>query len=457
MSSPEGLGAPSPAASWRLGLAVRAVRVINRGVRLLRLGSGTVAGGRVGLAIAPGLLRSLLAGRTTALVSGTNGKTTTTRLLAVALGAGSGAGSTEVAGPGATAVVTNATGSNMPAGHVAALADAAPGAMAVLEVDEGYLPELVATARPAVVVLLNLSRDQLDRTNEVRMTANRWRAALAGSPATVVANADDPLVVWAAGGAQRCVWVAAGLRWRFDAVGCPACEGRIRFCDGWGCDCGYRRPEPAVAVEDSGGGVVAAFADGRRLPVELRIPGRFNQANAVLAAVAAEALGVRAAVGLRAMQSVDAIAGRFAVHSIAGAQARLLLAKNPAGWAELLDIVGPSRQPVVVGINARVADGRDPSWLWDVPFEALRGRRVVATGERCLDLSVRLRYAEVDHDIVRDPRHAIARAAGFTGVADPSVALNRGADGATDVGAVEVNAKVEFIGNYTAFHDLLGR
>ena len=108
-------------------------------------------------------------------MSGTNGKTTTTRLLAVALG-----------GP----VVTNATGSNMPAGHVAALCEGESDVPVVLEVDEGYLPALLEATAPRAVVLLNLSRDQLDRTNEVRMLAGRWRRALAG------ADRDD-------GGGQR--------------------------------------------------------------------------------------------------------------------------------------------------------------------------------------------------------------------------------------------------------------
>ena len=187
-----------------------------------------MAGGHAGLAVDPKLLEHLTAGRRVALVSGTNGKTTTTRLLAVAL---EGA-----LGP----VATNATGSNMPTGHVTALAVAPPGAPAVLEVDEGYLPGLVRTLAAEVVVLLNLSRDQLDRTNEVRMVSNRWRTALSGSPATaVVANADDPLVVWAASAADKPTWVAAGLSWRKDAVGCPACAGRVEFASagegGWAC------------------------------------------------------------------------------------------------------------------------------------------------------------------------------------------------------------------------------
>ena len=169
-----------------------------------------------------------------------------------------------------------------------------------------------------------------------------------------------------------------------------------------------------------------------------------------MAAAAAEALGVPAERALAAMAGVGEVAGRFTTRSVAGVATRLMLAKNPAGWSELLDLVCPGTGPVVVGINARVADGRDPSWLWDVPFERLAGRPVVATGERCLDLSVRLRYAEVAHRTVRDPVAAVIAAAGpVTGgtVAGQS-------DVATDDGT---EGRVEFIGNYTAFFDLLGR
>ncbi|MGO9456009.1 MAG: DUF1727 domain-containing protein, partial [Acidimicrobiales bacterium] len=141
---------------WRTRAGRAATLATNAVSRRLRLGGGTVVGGRVGLAVDHGLLARLAAGRPVALVSGTNGKTTTTRLLAVALG-----------GP----VVTNATGSNMPAGHVAALCEGESDVPVVLEVDEGYLPALLEATAPRAVVLLNLSRDQLDRTNEVRMLA----------------------------------------------------------------------------------------------------------------------------------------------------------------------------------------------------------------------------------------------------------------------------------------------
>ncbi|MDA8075836.1 MAG: MurT ligase domain-containing protein [Actinomycetota bacterium] len=412
----------------RARAAVVATRVVNALSRRLAAGSGTVAGGHVGLAVDPRLLEHLAAGRRVALVSGTNGKTTTTRLLAVALEGSLGR------------IATNATGSNMPTGHVTALAGAPPGAPAVLEVDEGYLPGLVGALVPEVVVLLNLSRDQLDRTNEVRMLSNRWRRAFSGSPATaVVANADDPLVVWAALPAAKPTWVAAGLSWRRDAIGCPACAGRVEFSSaekgGWACACGFARPRPDVVLDAD----EIVLADGRRHRLTLALPGRFNRANAVMAAAAAATMGVGWEESLRQIAAVGEVAGRFSVVEVGGCSARVMLAKNPAGWRELLDLVAPGERPVVVGINARVADGRDPSWLWDVPFERLCGRQVVATGERCRDLSVRLRYAEVAHRTVRDEVAAVRAA---------WMAHGGGTPGAADV---------DFIGNYTAFTDVMSR
>jgi lipid II isoglutaminyl synthase (glutamine-hydrolysing) len=407
----------------RARLASATTRVVNAASRRLGRGQGTVAGGRAGLRLDPKLLEHLSAGRQVALVTGTNGKTTTTRLLTVALAAAG------------DAVVSNETGSNMPPGHVAALAGSHAD-HAVLEVDEVYLPRVLTATGAVVVVLLNLSRDQLDRTNEVRMVAGRWRAALAAAPHThVVANADDPLVVWSAGVARDVHWVGAGLRWRLDAVGCPACEGRIEFGEGgWSCaGCGFARPQPeATLVLSADGTSSAVWADGRTRPVRLALPGRFNQANALIAAVAAEACGVDARAALEAMAEVDEVAGRFTVRAFGDVEARLMLAKNPAGWDELLDLVARSEAPLVVSINARVADGADPSWLWDVPYERLAGRSVVATGDRFRDLSVRLRYAGVPHTTEPDPVQAVTKAADGT------------------------HAVVDVIGNYTAFHDLLG-
>ncbi len=413
----------------RYRAALFTTRAVNAASRRLGRGRGTVAGGRAGLRVDPQLLEHLASSRQVALVTGTNGKTTTTRLLTVALASGG------------AAVVSNETGSNMPPGHVAALAADRGAPQAVLETDEIYLPRVLAATRATTVVLLNLSRDQLDRTNEVRMVAGRWRAALAAAPhTTVVANADDPLVVWGAGAAARVHWVAAGLGWQLDAAGCPSCEGHISFgADGtWACGsgCGFTRPAPMAALVD-GSPPRGVWADGRSRPIALALPGRFNQTNALMAAVAAESMGIDAAAALVAMAGVAEVAGRFTSRTVGGVPARLMLAKNPAGWGELLTLVAGDPGPIVVSINARVADGADPSWLWDVPFERLGGRTVVATGDRCRDLSVRLRYAGVTHTMETDPVAAVRRAAPDD-------------DGAGD------GAPVDVIGNYTAFNELLG-
>ena len=389
----------------RTRVAALAGRMVAEVSRRAGAGEGSVIGGRVTLAIDPRALELMASGHQVALVSGTNGKTTTTRLLAAALA---------TRGP----VSSNSAGANLLPGLVSAMSWEKPGAIVALEVDEGLLSKAVETIHPAVVVLLNLSRDQLDRIGEVRLHAEAWRRTLEKSPGTaVVANVDDPLVVWAAGSSEQVIWVGTGQRWRSDAAACPNCGSRIRWSpepiDGtgvpWACTgCELARPTPALWLE----GVDLVCADGRRFPIRLRLPGWCNRANATMAAAAVVALGLEAGWAVRAMARVGAVSGRYEVVCVDDVSIRLLLAKNPAGWAETLDLIRPPPIPVVVGINARVADGRDPSWLWDVPFERLRGRLVVATGERGRDLAVRLRYAEVSHTFVPTYQEAVAAAGG---------------------------------------------
>ena len=428
-------------------MAVKVASGINRLSRLLGRGSGTVIGGRAGLAVDPMLLAVLAKDRDVALVSGTNGKTTTTGMLVAALSE-----------PDSVGVATNITGANMPAGHVAALIGTRPVGTVVLEVDEAYLGRLIEDTHPQVVVLLNLSRDQLDRISEVRMLVDRWRSALGrldpvghgGSRTVVVANADDPMVVWAASTAPEVRWVGVGQVWHDDAVGCPACGGRIVFeaSGSWNCDhCGFGRPERFAWLE----GDVLVLADGRRFPVVIGLPGQFNRANAAMVAVAAPEFAgthcqppVSITTAVERLSKLHEVAGRFSTVQRKGRDIRLLLAKNPAGWTAIFDLLGESgdpTSPVVLSINARVADGFDTSWLWDVPFERLIGRAVVATGERCRDLAVRLRYAEVDHRVVPDVLEAVDMAIGNAG----------------RLSVASASIPVEFLGNYTAFAQLRSR
>jgi UDP-N-acetylmuramyl tripeptide synthase len=163
--------------------------------------------------------------------------------------------------------------------------------------------------------------------------------------------------------------------------------------------------------------------------VTLAIPGRFNLGNAGLALAAARLGGVAPLDAAPAMATTGEVAGRYRTVRVGNHEVRLLMAKNPAGWQASLDIVQPPPVPVVVAVNARVADGRDPSWLWDVPFESLDGRPVVAAGDRAHDLSVRLHYAGVRHEV----RPGSALDAMRTFPAGP----------------------VDLIANYTAFSDVL--
>jgi len=350
----------------------------------LRGGRASVFPGYVALRVAPSLLADLLAGRSVCVVSGTNGKTTTTALIAAALGGD---------------VTTNCDGANLPTGWVSALLAHPDARRVVLEVDESYLPAAFAAAPDAVAALLNLSRDQLDRHSETRMLALRWRDTLAAHPRVrVVANADDPLVVWAASAAAEVTWVAGGAPWHSDAAACPACGALLERRDSsWSCpSCALRRPD--ATIEPRANGVIVNGVDH---PYLLGLPGRANRGNVAMAVGAAQALGVPPERALAAISEIHAISGRYARHQVDGHELIVLLAKNPAGWVETLDVIDellPDRTgTVVVAVNARGPDGRDPSWLWDVPFERLTGRAVIATGERATDLAVRLDHAGVDY------------------------------------------------------------
>ncbi len=373
----------SPVTSPRELLAMWAVRTVNMASRLVSRGSGTVIGGRVGLVIAPHLLSTLAKGREIVVVSGTNGKTTTTAMIATGWRG---------------AVATNSTGSNMPEGHVAALT-ASKSARAVLEVDEAWLPEVTRAVSPSVMVLLNLSRDQLDRANEVRQLADRWRALCAEpSAVTVIANANDPLVVYAAEVAAHVVWCDVPTPWNTDAMSCPKCTLPLRFTlDGWWSDCGFAKP---TTVEVTLGSEL--IIDNMSFELDLALPGAFNEANAAMALAALSRLGVDLEAALVRVNALSSVAGRFSVRAWQGHRLRLLLAKNPAGFSAMLETIPRDDTDVWVAINARIADGKDPSWLYDVPFELLRGHRVYCFGDRRLDLATRLEYAGVEYVVAND-------------------------------------------------------
>ncbi|MGH3157360.1 MAG: DUF1727 domain-containing protein, partial [Streptosporangiaceae bacterium] len=348
-------------------------------------------------------------------VTGTNGKTTTTRLITAAL---------ESSGQ---RVATNAFGANMEAGLAAALGQEQDAPFGVLEVDEKYVPSVLTATAARVVALLNLSRDQMDRAAEIWLLARRWRDALADAPnCQVVANADDPLIAWAASGAKQVTWVAAGQRWREDSYCCPECGSHLlRDEHDWRCgECGFARPPVSWTLD----GQAAVDSTGRRYELDLALPGRANRANALVALAVAERFGIDTGQALPRLRQVTSVAGRYTTVQRRGRSVRLLLAKNPAGWLEAFDVLAPAPVPVVLAVNAQGPDGRDTSWLWDVDYRHLGERRVFVAGERRLDLAVRLEADGVPFELVD------------------------GLDAAVD--SCGLGSEVDVIANYTAFQQI---
>ena len=361
--------------------------------RVTGRGAGAMIGGLVAMRLDRSVLGQLGAGRRTAVVTGTNGKSTTTRMVASALST-------------IGRVATNSEGANMDAGLVAALASARDAPLAALEVDEMHVPHVCDAVDPAVIVLLNLSRDQLDRVGEINHIERTLRAGLARHrEAVIVANCDDVLMTSAAYDSPNVVWVAAGGGWAADSVSCPR-SGEVIVRDGsrWhstGAD--FHRPEPQWRFDDEN----LYGPDGLTIPMRLSLPGAVNRGNAAQAVAAAVAMGAEPSAAVAAVSAVDEVAGRYRTVQVGTHTARLLLAKNPAGWQESLSMVDKSAVGLVISVNGQVPDGEDLSWLWDVRFEHFEGTSVVAAGERGTDLAVRLGYAGVEHSLVHDTVKAI--------------------------------------------------
>lgn len=408
----------NPGMSPKTRFAATAARAATWASRATGKGSGGMIGGLIAQKLDPRILAGLGGGRPAAIITGTNGKSTTTRLMAAAM---------RTTGT----VATNDGGDNMDAGVISALLANKKAQSLVLEVDELHVAHIAADLKPETLVLLNLSRDQLDRVGEINSIERALRKAVDENPqATIIANCDDPLITAAAWDAKKIVWVSAGGSWFNDASTCPRTGGAIIHSDGdWfsseklpdGTE--FRRPSPDWAVSDEG----LLCPDGQIRTLNLTLPGRANRGNAAQAIAAAVTMGADLDTALTAVSTVDSVAGRYSTVRVGKHEVRMLLAKNPAGWQEALSMLDRSAEGVVIAVNGHVADGEDLSWLWDVQFEDFGDTVVHAAGERGTDLAVRLLYADIEHELTKDSLKAIA---------------------ACPPGRVEVLA------NYTAFRDL---
>lgn len=358
----------------RSAAALAAGRGVASLSQALGRGSGTMIGGRLAMRLDPHVLATVAEGRRSVLVTGTNGKSTVTALTAAALSAGG-------------AVVTNSTGANMPDGIVTALAADRTSPLAAIEVDEVYLRPVIDATGPAAVVVLNAFREYT-RGVSLAATVAHWRAAAARLPRSSVAivNVDDPLVCWAFEPTARVVGVAGGLGWREDAALCPACGSAHQWAGArWSCPgCGRARPEPAWRVGDPelGGGPVVEHPGGR-VDVRVTVPGRTGPIGAAFALAAADALGIEVSAAAAAIGEVVDVDGRYVPFPVGARRARLLMLKNPAGWAEAIDLAVSEAVPLVIAVDP--FGPKDTTTMWEAPFERLAGREVAVTGGRAAD------------------------------------------------------------------------
>jgi UDP-N-acetylmuramyl tripeptide synthase len=408
----------------RLSVETAIARAAGRVSRLTGRGGGTTLPGKLLTRLDPGAL-SALAARLPAgcvLVSATNGKTTTTGMVAEIL-------------RGRHRLAHNRTGANLVSGVASALLADAGAELGLFEVDEAALGAVAGAVRPRALLLGNLFRDQLDRYGELELVAERWRDAVAALPAVaaVVVNADDPALAALARERPGTVWFglddpAAGqerLAHAADSKYCLRCSAPLDYAPAyaghlgaWRCPaCGDARPRLEVRAEriELDGTRAASFslaAGDRRAPVELALPGLYNVYNAGAAAALACALGVPLADVAAGLGRFTPAFGRVERVDVGGRRLLLLLIKNPAGANEVVRMLaagGPQRA-VVVALNDGIADGRDVSWIWDVDFEPLGALadRLVVTGRRAEELALRFVYGglarervEVEPDLAR--------------------------------------------------------
>ena len=410
-------GAPTPRERVALLLG-RGARSIAR--RLGRSG-GSAIPGLVAGALAPRLVERLATqpGRGVITITGTNGKTTTTHLLAAIMRAAG------------IDPLTNPSGSNLDRGLIAAYSGAIDGRgllpraadrAGLFEVDEAALARLMPRLRPRLSVFLNLFRDQLDRYGEVDSVAEGWARALdtvSPSP-TLVLNADDPSIAQLAEHAHNGRVVTFGVD--DDAVALLHAEhaSDARFCTcgarflydaiymghvgRWRCtSCGRARTTPDVSArrivlrEDSS--TVEVAIAGASFTFELPLAGLYSAYNAIAAIAAAHALGIDVATIASALAQAGPAFGRQERFEVGGRRVRLLLAKNPAGLNEVLRVLTVAEPPLTVlaMLNDGVQDGQDVSWVYDADLEMLAGigATIVCSGDRADDLALRCALAGV--------------------------------------------------------------
>ncbi|MGZ4267989.1 MAG: MurT ligase domain-containing protein [Solirubrobacteraceae bacterium] len=383
---------------------------------------GTSLPGKVLMRLDPhaiGRLAARLPGGS-AVISATNGKTTTA---AMAAGILERAGAT---------LVHNRAGANMAGGVAATLLQAAgrngtiSGDFGLFEVDEFWLGQLASELQPRALLLGNLFRDQLDRYGELDTIADRWAQVAASTSARLVLCADDPTIADLGRGRENVLYYGiedpsvarAEMQHAADAKHCRRCGAPYVYeaiyfghLGRYHCsNCDARRPDPQVAARD----VVLEGVRGARFAlhapqgvreIALPLPGLYNVYNALGAAALSLALGATLDQVATGLQAVSPAFGRAEIVRMGAADLSILLIKNPAGANEVLRTLTlePGEHDVLAVLNDNIADGRDVSWVWDADFEVLAPsiRRATCAGTRADEMALRLKYAGVPTDRIR--------------------------------------------------------
>ena len=380
------------------------------------------------------------------LVTGTNGKTTTTKLLAAAL---------EAQGE---RVLTNKTGSNLRRGILSSLIAASKltgrlkYTIGLFEVDEASLRQVVPLVDPRLIIVLNLFRDQLDRYGELDKTAALIGEGISNSRAAVVLNADDALVASLARYAPDPQAVSffgiEGLpaiqmssdRSTADSDRCPICGQRLIFERVFYAHVGhYRcpnddfgRPQPEVVMThlekaDLTGSTFEVSVMSKRYPAQLALPGTYNLYNGLAVLAAANALELDIKSTLEAIAQAGAAFGRVEEIELAGRHIYLLLIKNPTGFSQIMEtfLLPDKNFSLLLAINDNFADGRDVSWLWDVPLERLADLHphIITSGLRATDMALRFKYAELEAKVESDLAKAVDELIEQTPVGDTAYIL----------------------------------
>ena len=376
-----------------LFVAILLGRMVGGLSRLVGRG-GSALPGLVAEKIDPNLVEKILGDTPVVLITGTNGKTTTTKMIVSALEADD------------KKVVTNPTGSNLERGVASALLDASSirgkldADVAVFEVDEAAVRSLSPRMKPAVLAVTNLARDQLDRYGELQTTASHVATA-ATHAGRLVLNADDPLVAGIAGD-HPAKWFG----------GIEAIRERMpddRSLYGAGDRPPVRDDADALVIDSQteGDGQIATLRiDGTEHRIRLQVPGVYNAYNAATALLVVGVLGVAAADAIPALEAMEPAFGRGQVLEHMGRRVKLLLVKNPASLNHAIEILKgiTEHHRVLIAINDEHADGRDVSWLWDAHIEDLAAtpHQYLAGGVRAADMALRFKYAGIDAPALPD-------------------------------------------------------